>query len=401
MNYTQPFQPFLFLFVLMFLGTPPINAQNYFSNTCENLTFRTSSNTLQISGLTNGYNKVEIIGAPTDWKIVEVCTYCDSEQLIPNLADGDYTVKVNMNTQTGGYCYREEKISINANDGPPATSIIGELNCQNLTFFGGYNQIELSGLTAHYNKVQIIGQPTNWQVQTLCDGNCLEYQLSEYLPAGSYTVKVNQKDRNGRHCYQEEKITVQESDGTPNQLPTENDISCDFLTFRGSSGQIYIDGLTAFHNKVEYIGVGTNWRVITLCDGDCYSDERIFDLPEGYYKVKVNQRGIDGSYCYRENLVQVYRSSTNRNSLAHQDGLVLYPNPVRKKLNLTLSSFEEPVELKIYNAFGHLVKTIPKQTIGDNTSIDLTSFENGLYLLSIFRGNSKVVSKRFLVEHLR
>jgi len=66
-----------------------------------------------------------------------------------------------------------------------------------------------------------------------------------------------------------------------------------------------------------------------------------------------------------------------------------------------MSNLEEPIQIKIFNAFGHLVKTIPKQTISDNTSIDLTSFENGLYLLSVFKNGSRVVTKRFLVEHLR
>ena len=66
-----------------------------------------------------------------------------------------------------------------------------------------------------------------------------------------------------------------------------------------------------------------------------------------------------------------------------------------------MSDLEEPVQLKIYNTFGHLVKIIPTQTIGDGFSIDLTDFENGLYLLSVFKNQSKVITKRFLIEHLR
>ena len=66
-----------------------------------------------------------------------------------------------------------------------------------------------------------------------------------------------------------------------------------------------------------------------------------------------------------------------------------------------MSNLEEPVQMKIYNAFGHLVKTIPQQILNGHTSIDLTDFENGLYLLSVFKNGSKVHTKRFLVEHLR
>ena len=372
---------------------------------CDDIAFFNYLDTLYILGLGNSYNKVEIIGANTNWKVFEICTYCNEFQLITDLPDGDYTVKINISTPSGGHCYREEKINISKNGDPnpttPPSSTNGALNCHNLLFFGSLNRIEVDGLTAHRNKVEIIGQATNWKVETLCDGNCNDYESFAEIPSGTYTIKVNQSDKHGNHCYREEVVTVQEMDDTPIVLPQNNDISCDFITFYGASNQIYIDGLTAEYNKVEYIGAGTNWRVNTFCDGNCYSDERIFDLPAGSYKVKVNQRGIDGNYCYREELVQVLRGSLDRNSLANQDDLAVFPNPARDHLNLTMNDLEEPVQLKIYNAFGHLVKTIPKQTIGDGLSIDLTGFENGLYLLSIFKNQSKVVTKRFLVEHLR
>ena len=99
----------------------------------------------------------------------------------------------------------------------------------------------------------------------------------------------------------------------------------------------------------------------TLCDGDCYADEPIFDLAEGSYNVKVNQRGFDGKYCYREESIQVLRGSTNRNNLANQDELVLFPNPARNRLNLAMSDLEKPIEIKIYNTLGHLIKTISQE----------------------------------------
>jgi len=372
---------------------------------CDDVAIINYLDTLYLLGLGDGYNKVEIIGAPSNWKVFEVCTYCTNFQLISDLPEGDYTIKINISTPNGGHCYREEKINISKNGNPnpttPPSSDNGALNCHNLLFFGERDKIDVDGLTAYRNKVEVIGQATNWKIETLCDGNCNDYESWTGIPPGTYTVKVNQADINGNHCYREEVVTVQESDGTPIVTPQNNDISCEFITFQGLGNQIYIEGLTAEYNKVEYIGAGTNWRVETFCDGNCYSDERILDLAAGSYKVKVNQRGIDGQYCYREELVQVLRGGSNRNSLANQDNLVVFPNPARDRLNLTMSDLEEPVQIKIYNAFGHLMKTIPEKTIGDGLSIDLTGFENGLYLLSVFKNHSKVISKRFLVEHLR
>jgi len=376
-----------------------------YQSTCDDLAIINYLDTLYILGLGDGYNKVEIIGAPTNWKVFEICQYCTNFQLISDLPEGDYTVKINISTPSGGYCYREEQISISKNGNPnpttPPSSTGGALNCHNLLFFGSLNRIEVDGLIAHRNKVEIIGQATNWKIETLCDGNCNDYESFAEIPSGTYTIKVNQSDRNGNHCYREEVVTVQETDDTPIVSPQNNDISCEFITFQEASNQIYIDGLTADYNKVEYIGAGTNWRVKTFCDGNCSPNERIFDLSAGSYKVKINQRGIDGKYCYREELVQVLRGSANRNGLANQDDLVVFPNPARDHLNLTMSNLEETVQLRIYNAVGHLIKTIPKQTIDDGISIDLTGFENGLYLLSVFKNQSKVVTKRFLVEHLK
>ena len=372
---------------------------------CEDVAIINYLDTLYILGLGNSYNKVEIIGAPTNWKVFEICQYCTNFQLISDLPEGDYTIKINISTPNGGHCYREEKISISKNGNPnpttPPSSTGGALNCHNLLFFGSLNRIEVDGLIAHSNKVEIIGQATNWKIETLCDGNCNDYESFAEIPSGTYTIKVNQSDRNGNHCYREEVVTVQETDDTPIVSPQNNDISCEFITFQGASNQIYIDGLTADYNKVEYIGAATNWRVKTFCDGNCSPNERIFDLPQGSYKVKINQRGIDGKYCYREELVQVLRGNTNRNSLVNQEEFILFPNPARDQLNLTMSDLEEPVQLKIYNAFGLLVKTIPKQTINDGISIDLTGFENGLYLLSVFKNQSNIISKRFLIENLR
>jgi len=100
---------------------------------------------------------------------------------------------------------------------------------------------------------------------------------------------------------------------------------------------------------MEYIEVGTNWRIKTFCDGNCYPHERIFDLPKGSYKVKINQcdeqtqfvnrlrvSWHNGKYSYKEELVQVLRGSLDRNSLANQDDLVVFPNPARDQLNLRI-----------------------------------------------------------------
>jgi len=140
---------------------------------CDDVAIINYLDTLYLLGLGDGYNKVEIIGAPTNWKVFEVCTYCTNFQLISDLPEGDYTLKINISTPDGSHCYREDKISISENGNPnpttPPSSNNGALNCHNLLFFGSLNRIEIDGLTAHRNKVEIIGQATNWKIETLCE----------------------------------------------------------------------------------------------------------------------------------------------------------------------------------------------------------------------------------------
>ena len=130
---------------------------------CDDVAIINYLDTLYMLGLGDAYNKVEIIGASTDWKVFEVCTYCTNFQLITDLPEGDYTLKINISSQDGGHCYREEKISISKNGNtnpitPPSSNAGDALNCHNLLFFGGLNRIEIDGLTAHHNKVSVIGQ---------------------------------------------------------------------------------------------------------------------------------------------------------------------------------------------------------------------------------------------------
>ena len=106
---------------------------------CDDLAFINYLDTLYILGLGDGYSKVEVIGAPTNWKVFEICQYCTNFQLITDLPEGDYTIKVNIGTPNGGLCYREEKISISKNGNPtpttPPSAADGALNCHNLLFF--------------------------------------------------------------------------------------------------------------------------------------------------------------------------------------------------------------------------------------------------------------------------
>ncbi|MEM1120103.1 MAG: T9SS type A sorting domain-containing protein [Bacteroidota bacterium] len=359
---------------------------------CDNLQFDPKNGQITVSGLTME-SKVEIIGRNTDYRVITICDGdCSSSQLITDLTGGDYTVKVNL-FDGSNYCYREEIITVLGNGDDNNSSV----SCDSLVFKSATNQIVVKGLTASYNKVEIIGQNTDWQVIPICDGDCSPTLVIPDLNAGEYAVKVNQSGADGSYCYREETVSVEDGNTTITA-------DCDNLAFTALDGQVAVDGLTASYDKVEIIGRNTDWQVVLICEGDCGDSQVISDLVAGEYSVKVNQVGSDGSYCYREETVLLENGSDSRNrEFELMDNLVLYPNPARDRINVRLPNADfQKGEIFIYNVFGQEVSAVSFDSFNrEILTLDLGGFENGIYLVTVQLDSRHLVSRRFVVEHLR
>ena len=276
------------------------------------------------------------------------------------------------------------------------TTIDGAANCDGLSFISGFNQIVVEGVTANYNKIEIIGQNTDWQVIPICDGDCPPTLSIPDLEPGEYTVKVNQSGHDGSYCYREENVVVGN---------TANDnADCDKLIFTAENGQIIVEGLTASYDKLEIIGRNTDWQVVTVCDGDCADTQIIPDLAAGEYSVKINQGGADGSYCYREQKIVLENGSSSRNGeLDFANDLVLYPNPARDRVNIVLPNLDiQKGTVHIYNVFGQQVSILAFDRFNqEGLAIDLDGFENGIYIITVQLDGLSSISRRVVVEHLK
>ena len=384
------------------LEPPPNHNDNYI---CGAINIFVEGTQLTIQGQTGvAYQRMELINI-TDGKYEPsvLCSgNCGASQTV-DVAEGKYLIKV-FNEDWTIACnmdYNTPIIISNSDNGDNGgENTVGKTNCDSLIFTGENRQITIEGLTATYNKVEIIGRNTDWQVITICDGNCEDTQVIPDLMTGEYTVKINQSGNDGSYCYKEEKVNVSEDDGSN----SDGSANCDNLSFTEVNGQILVGGLTASYDKIEIIGQNTNWQIVTICDGDCSDTQNIPDLANGEYAVKVNQGGNDGTYCYREEKVVVTNSSFNRNSkIDYSNELVLYPNPVRDRINLKFHRLaEKEGAIHIYNAFGQMIRSFPKtQFTNDGLSIDLNGYENGMYLLTIKMDKLPLMTKRFIVEHLK
>ncbi len=86
-----------------------------------------------------------------------------------------------------------------------------------------------------------------------------------------------------------------------------------------------------------------------------------------------------------------------------ENEIALFPNPVQDKLVIqTKSLIGRKGNIQIFNAFGQLIEAIPSQKFeGPTHSVDVSSYQNGLYYLHIKAERMRPVNKKFLVERMK
>ena len=136
---------------------------------------------------------------------MEVCNgNCSDPTVIPNLAAGNYTVKVQLFGQAGAYCYTEQVVTVTGSGGGNGGNGV---DCSAVTYTGGQGQILVSNLSGNSQIIQIIGAGTNYQNLEICNGNCSDPTVIPNLPTGSYTVKVQLFGQPG-YCYTQQDVNV-------------------------------------------------------------------------------------------------------------------------------------------------------------------------------------------------
>ena len=306
----------------------PVNADsscNQEENTdektfCDNIIFISGNTQIKLEGLVTAYSKVEIIGRNTDWQVIPICDGdCSTTQIIPDLANGEYTIKVIMGDNDGTYCYREKKLAVFKEEP-------NSVNCDELDFVSENGQVSVSGLVTAYSKVEIIGKNTDWQVIPICDGDCFATQIIPDLANGEYTIKVIMGNNDGTYWYREKKLAVFKEE--------PNSVNCDELDFVSENGQVSVSGLVTAYSKVEIIGKNTDWQVIPICDGDCSTTQIIPNLADGEYAVKVNQGGTQTpSLSLSPTAVPTqlqsasYTSFSVQTSSSSQEAPIIQPSP--------------------------------------------------------------------------
>ena len=178
------------------------------SSNCDDLTIEGKEAQIAITNLTAPIEIVQVFDE--NYTSIFRCEGedCGSEQFINDLSAGDYFVSVQFYTANWELICEETnvKVTVTGEINPPT----GSADCNALVFTPEAGQISVTGLNTAYSQIQIIGRNTDWQVITICQGDCAETQIIPNLAVGEYAVKVQLNGADGTDCYREENITVSE-----------------------------------------------------------------------------------------------------------------------------------------------------------------------------------------------
>ena len=243
---------------------------------------------------------------------------CGANQTMADLNAGNYNVNVQMYTENWEPICKKD-FAVNVGDGS------GDPSCDDVQVAGSNEQIQIDGLTAPVEIVQVFDE--DWNLLFRCSGmECGANQTMADLNAGNYNVNVQMYTENWEPiCKKDFAVNVGDGSGDP---------SCDDVQVTESNGQIQIDGLTAPIEVVRIFDMDNNWMQVFECNNDCGTAQTISNLSSNNYAVKVQMHNENWSWiCESNTIISLDTSANNRLVTADILELITYTNQQTVKLN--------------------------------------------------------------------
>jgi len=177
--------------------------------------------------------------------------------------------------------------------------------------------------------------------------------------------------------------------------------SCTNINIQTTNTSITISNLTA---PIEILKVfDANYQIVYECFADCEEHITIPDLAAGTYHININFYDENWEpICERVETVEIEPNSQDRNTTLLPTDFTLYPNPAEAETFIDLSKLKgEPVQLILFNQFGQKVKEqVIEKVTEQKAKIDLSTLQNGLYMLQIKADGKRPIAKKLIINRL-
>ena len=245
------------------------------------------------------------------------------------------------------------------------------------------------------------------------DKTMLSFEMD--IPFGSFTGVLNITEANGNAFASSKQFAVESAEWAESELDGDvtklkvyiiQDQFGEQTTWNivNSNGEIIAEGGPYDH----LVGAGaTNLNVKTINNvptDECYLF-RIFDTNnngiccaygEGYYYIKDDNgdRIVDGDGAFgamaSHSFMLKRQDSVEDNAVSSFN---IYPNPANSKIYV---DGEDVSVVEVYNSLGQKVLTVEGS---EHTSVNVASFENGVYMIRVITDNGEISTQKVTIAH--
>ena len=168
-----------------------------------------------------------------------------------------------------------------------------------------------------------------------------------------------------------------------------------FVVTVGGTATITLGTLPADFDVAVFKSNGTTQLAISQ-NGSTTSETISRTYTSGTYYIKVF--GYSGAFnatnCYTLKLALGTASRISPDAITVKDNFAIYPNPVNEMLKVT-SGLNETVTINIVDMYG---KKVASKTATSAATFDMSSLSSGVYLVTIFNKNGKIIKQEKVVK---
>lgn len=323
-----------------------------------------------------------------------ICDFNDCDDTDPTqtiqLSPGAICDDLNPNTQD----------DVIQEDGCACTGTpIGTPQCSNIALSINPNNtgtIDIAGLTSPHYVVKVFD--AYWNRILNCSDDCAFVGAYE---AGLYRVHVILFDENWQYLCETDFLEITIPGVQSGSRAVSNDVfdmdtylKAQMVQLEWIAGQIS----TTDNFVIERSMNGVDFESIAVVE-NFQKNDRFFNF--------IDKDPNFGSNYYR--IQQTFEGNESRLSptkkvdfYLNEKAIGVFPNPVQDRLMIQTKALNgRKASIQIYNAFGQQIEAIPSKVFNQEfETIDVATYQNGLYYLNIQADKMPLISKKFLVEKM-